>query len=284
MGLGKTVQSIGLIDHIFRKEKLAGPYLVIVPLSTIVNWVREFEMWTDMNVVSFLGNAESRRVFKENEMDGKKPKFDVIVTTYEMIGMEHEYFASTFAFRLMIVDEAHRLKSSRSKTLAKIRSLTFGGILLLTGTPLQNKVKELWPLLNLLDPEAFDDEDEFEGDYEHDFESMEKKQSEGAVTVKPLIQLLYNYMLRRMKNHVEHTLKPKMEIVVEVDLTTVRTYAEDLQLHKSLSIPNLSNEHHNPHTDPEKILPSSVSRQRQRSLARIQEEHEQYRDAATKVL
>jgi len=58
MGLGKTVQSIALVDHIFRREKLGGPFLVIAPLSTIVNWVREFEMWTNMSVVSFKGNAE----------------------------------------------------------------------------------------------------------------------------------------------------------------------------------------------------------------------------------
>jgi len=168
-----------------------------------------------------------------------------------MISMEDSFFASTFDFRLMIVDEAHRLKSSRSKTLHKVRSLTFGGVLLLTGTPLQNRVKELWPLLNLLDPDKFVDEDEFVEEHEVDNSQIGEDEN---VTVTPLISLLHKVMLRRMKSHVEHRLKPKMETVVEVELTRTQKkyyralYVGELLLFSSPPLLFLHIHTHIPHT------------------------------------
>ena len=153
MGLGKTVQSCALIDHVARRERLWGSYLVVVPLSTAINWQREFDMWTSMSTVILKGSQDSRDILKQFEtFDDRRPRFDVLIATYEMVQLEIEWLR-TIEWRLLIVDEAHRVKSKRSKLLQKIRMLRFGGSLLLTGTPLQNSISELWPLLNLLDPE-----------------------------------------------------------------------------------------------------------------------------------
>eukprot|EP00939_MAST-03C_sp_MAST-3C-sp1_P003578 g3578.t1 len=242
MGLGKTVQSAALVDHIARRERLWGTYLVVVPLSTAINWQREFDRWTNLSTVILKGSRESRERFKAFETEstttgaeGKpRPRFDVLIATYEMVQLEIEWLRQ-FDFRLLIVDEAHRLKSRRSKLLQKIRLLKFGGALLLTGTPLQNSVAELWPLLNLLDPETFEDLDTFLEKYDvqakdgggsdllRDDTGVGVGGVDGSTTsVTPLIRLLQKYMLRRMKDDVERRLLPKRETVVEVELTRVQ--------------------------------------------------------------
>jgi SNF2 family DNA or RNA helicase len=163
MGLGKTVQSTVFLYELFREENLKGPFLIVVPLSTIGNWEREIRTWTNMNVVVYHGNQASRNLIVETEFyyrnaSGKYIpgiyKFDIILTTYEMT-MSGAAHLRPIPWRVAILDEAHRLKNKSSKVTEYLKTYSMEHRVLLTGTPLQNSLDELWALLNFLEPETF---------------------------------------------------------------------------------------------------------------------------------
>ena len=168
MGLGKTVQSSCFLHHLSEDVGAPGPFLVVAPLSTLPNWQRELERWTSLSVVVFHGPKEARKILREYEWSsaqgrsGKHAelKFDVIVTTYEMCMCESALL-SAVDWSVMIVDEAHRLKSRASKLSETLRAFRCGAKVLLTGTPLQNSTKELWALLNFIDGKRFGDGEAF---------------------------------------------------------------------------------------------------------------------------
>ncbi|KAF2987000.1 hypothetical protein EK904_006222, partial [Melospiza melodia maxima] len=167
MGLGKTVQTIVFLYSLYKEGHSKGPYLVSAPLSTIINWEREFEMWApDFYVVTYTGDKESRSVIRENEFSfednairsGKKKeaqiKFHVLLTSYELITIDQAVLGS-IEWACLVVDEAHRLKNNQSKFFRVLNSYKIDYKLLLTGTPLQNNLEELFHLLNFLTPERF---------------------------------------------------------------------------------------------------------------------------------
>lgn len=178
------MQSVAIIDDLYRNHNIYGPFLIVVPLSTIQNWIREFERWTDLNPILYHGNGLARDILKTYEFyfeDGNVSrsgsrsrrqnkvltdflqggfhtrgpfKFNVIVTTYEMLIADAKFF-HTIKWKYCIVDEAHRLKNRASKLTGEIKKLHYYHLTLLTGTPIQNNVEELWTLLHILDPKAF---------------------------------------------------------------------------------------------------------------------------------
>eukprot|EP01125_Pyxidicula_operculata_P016654 TRINITY_DN576_c0_g2_i1.p1 TRINITY_DN576_c0_g2~~TRINITY_DN576_c0_g2_i1.p1 ORF type:complete len:2102 (+),score=699.65 TRINITY_DN576_c0_g2_i1:116-6421(+) len=222
MGLGKTVQSVSIIDYLHRIQKIRGPFLIIVPLSTMLNWQREFERWTDLNVVVYHGTKESRNIidtyewFFEDGMGGFNTsgpfKFNVIITTYEMLITSTKLFRS-IEWKYCIVDEAHRLKNKDSKLTIELKKLRYDHLTLLTGTPIQNSLDELWTLLHILDPEKFRRLEDFQEEY-GDFKD--------SSSVQQLQATLRTYLLRRMKEDVEKSLAPKEETIIEVELTTTQ--------------------------------------------------------------
>ncbi|CAJ0571531.1 unnamed protein product, partial [Mesorhabditis spiculigera] len=176
MGLGKTVQTITFLSRVY-EYGIHGPFLIVVPLSTIHNWVREFETWTDMNAVVYHGSAAGRQIIEGHEIYHEKPtgsddknkglwrkgicKLDALITTFEMVVTEVE-FLRKINWRVCVIDEAHRLKNRNCKLLTGgLLSLRMEHRVLLTGTPLQNNVEELFSLLNFLHPEKFGSSDEF---------------------------------------------------------------------------------------------------------------------------
>ncbi|KAJ8576442.1 hypothetical protein ON010_g2769 [Phytophthora cinnamomi] len=226
MGLGKTVQIVSLLEHMKSEESVRGPYLIVVPLSTIQHWRREIESWTDLNVCVYhdIGdrttkfNAKDMRAVIRNQewyypgLGNSIFKFHILLTTFETILADFEEFEHIH-WRLVVVDEAHRLKSAGSRVLKMMRVLHVDRKVLLTGTPLQNNTQELWVLLNYLEPVKFASLEEFNA-------SFGKLHSQEQVV--KLQQLLAPYILRRVKEDVEKSIPPKEETIISVELTTLQ--------------------------------------------------------------
>ena len=172
MGLGKTIQTVAFLYSLYKEGHTRGPFLIAAPLSTIINWERELEDWCpDFYVVNYTGNKDSRIIIRENElsfdadairssakaMKLKKSvpvKFHVLLTSYELINADSALLGS-IDWKVLVVDEAHRLKSNQSLFFRTLNQYNVGHKLLLTGTPLQNNLEELFNLLNFLSPDRF---------------------------------------------------------------------------------------------------------------------------------
>jgi SNF2 family DNA or RNA helicase len=250
MGLGKTIQSTAFLNLLFTQEKVRGPFLIVVPLSTMGNWEREIRGWTGMNLVTFHGNNISRNLIVETEFyyrdeDGNAIpgiyKFDVLLTTYEM-ALSAASQLRPIQWRCVVLDEAHRLKNKTSKVSEFLKSYHMEHRVLLTGTPLQNSLDELWALLNFLEPSKFPSEKEFMDTYGN---------MKSATDVESLQLLLKPLMLRRLKEDVEKAIPVKEETIVEVELTTTqkkwyrsileRNFSWLKQGSKRNNVPNLIN-------------------------------------------
>lgn len=218
MGLGKTVMCISLLQYISADCGVSGPFLIVTPLSTFDNWVREFREWTDMDTIIFHGSPKDREVINQYEffhmVNGKeKLKIQVVITNKETVISEPEVLRK-IGWHYVIVDEAHMLKNKSSLVYSQMFSLRMDHILLMTGTPIQNKLDELYSLIYFIDPKRFPSEAEF----------MKNYPIGTAEDISKLQQLLNGYMLRRRKNDVDSTIASKEETIVEVELTKVQKF------------------------------------------------------------
>ncbi|KAF1775708.1 P-loop containing nucleoside triphosphate hydrolase [Phytophthora cactorum] len=154
MGLGKTIQVIGLLAHL-KALGVRGPHLVVAPLSTLMNWANEFRKWApSMPVVIYHGTKQERREIRKNALNRKKKNdvnFPVVISSYENV------LHLGFVWKYMVIDEGHRLKNMDCKLVRELKRGRSENRLLLTGTPLQNNLTELWSLLNFILPDVFDD-------------------------------------------------------------------------------------------------------------------------------
>ncbi|KAH0626116.1 hypothetical protein JD844_000891 [Phrynosoma platyrhinos] len=274
MGLGKTIQTIVFLYSLYREGHTKGPFLVSAPLSTIINWEREFQMWApNFYVVTYTGDKDSRSIIRENEFSfednamkgGKKAfkmkasgketvpyvmdisslaldavnspeglctlfpsftfsfcegskgreaqvKFHVLLTSYELVTIDQAALAS-IRWACLVVDEAHRLKNNQSKFFRVLNGYKIDHKLLLTGTPLQNNLEELFHLLNFLTPERFNN---LEGFLE-EFADISKEDQ-----IKKLHDLLGPHMLRRLKADVFKNMPAKTELIVRVELSPMQ--------------------------------------------------------------
>ena len=215
MGLGKTVQTIAFMSWLKHDRGQQGPFIVVVPLSTMPAWAETFDNWTpDMNYVVYNGNEASRRIIREYELlinnNPAKTKFNVLLTTYEYI-LADSTFLSQIRWQFMAVDEAHRLKNRMSQLYSKLLDFKASNRLLITGTPMQNTLGELSALMDFLMPGRIEIDDNL------DLQSEEagKKLSELNEAIRP-------YMMRRTKNKVENDLPPKTEKIIRVELSDVQ--------------------------------------------------------------
>ncbi len=238
MGLGKTIQSATFLQTLKSQQGLRGPFLIIVPLSTLVNWKREISTWTDMDVVVYHGSQEDRELIREYEFkyhDNTKNghKLEVVVATPETCmtadNSKLKKDLAKICWDLIIIDEAHKIKNYDSKLSICLRDeFDYRNCLLLTGTPLQNNTDELWALLNFVDRDEFHSRDEFVSK----FGNLQTSKQLGTHSLThSLIYLLTHsliddlhtqlkpYLLRREKDNVENTIPPKEEIIIEVELT-----------------------------------------------------------------
>ncbi|XP_065415314.1 chromodomain-helicase-DNA-binding protein 2 isoform X21 [Chrysemys picta bellii] len=215
MGLGKTIQTISFLSYLFYQHQLYGPFLIVVPLSTLTSWQREFEIWApEINVVVYIGDMMSRNTIREYEWihsQTKRLKFNALITTYEIL-LKDKTVLGSINWAFLGVDEAHRLKNDDSllyKTLIDFKS---NHRLLITGTPLQNSLKELWSLLHFIMPEKFEFWEDFEDDHgkgrENGYQSLHK--------------VLEPFLLRRVKKDVEKSLPAKVEQILRVEMSALQ--------------------------------------------------------------
>jgi ATP-dependent helicase STH1/SNF2 len=225
MGLGKTIQSISLLTYVMEVKHNHGPFLVVVPLSTLSNWVNEFKKWApDIVLVVYKGPPQVRKELHRQEM--ASCQFNVLLTTYEYI-MKDKHVLRKYDWQYIIVDEGHRMKNAQSKFAMTLGSMyTSRNRLLLTGTPLQNSLPELWALLNFLLPTIFESVDTFEQWFSKPFaqfsgsgESNELSDEERMLIINRLHQVLRPFLLRRVKASVLDQLPDKVEKVLKCELS-----------------------------------------------------------------
>nr|XP_023015060.1 chromodomain-helicase-DNA-binding protein 1 isoform X2 [Leptinotarsa decemlineata] len=215
MGLGKTIQTICFLYYLFNTHQLHGPFLCVVPLSTMTSWQREFTQWApDLNFVTYLGDVQSRETIRQYEWcyeGSKRLKFNAILTTYEIV-LKDKAFLGSLSWAVILVDEAHRLKNDDSLLYKALMEFDTNHKLLITGTPLQNSLKELWALLHFIMPAKFDNWEDFE------------KEHENASTkgYGKLHKQLEPFILRRVKKDVEKSLPAKVEQILRVEMTSIQ--------------------------------------------------------------
>ncbi|KAG0298177.1 hypothetical protein BGZ96_001722 [Linnemannia gamsii] len=216
MGLGKTIQMVAFVNTLFHQLK-AFPCLIVVPNSTLTNWVREFAKWSpDLRVVAYYGPQSSRSVVRDHELFHRGThdlKCHVVVTTYEMIvNVTDSTLFRKNSWECLVVDEGQRLKNENSMLFVKLNELVIENRVLLTGTPLQNNIRELFSLMNFLDPVQFADVTELEKKYEN----LDKS------AVEELHGLLKPFFLRRTKDEVLKDLPPMSEVIVPVGMSALQ--------------------------------------------------------------
>ncbi|KAI1268497.1 SNF2 family N-terminal domain-containing protein [Xylariaceae sp. FL1019] len=227
MGLGKTIQTISLITYLIERKRQQGPYLVIVPLSTLTNWNLEFEKWApSVSRVVYKGPPNARKQQQEKIRQGT---FQVLLTTYEYIIKDRPILSKIKWFH-MIIDEGHRMKNTQSKlsaTISQYYSTRFR--LILTGTPLQNNLSELWAMLNFVLPTIFKSVKTFDEWFNTPFantggqDKMELNEEEQILVIRRLHKVLRPFLLRRLKKDVEKDLPDKTEKVIKCKFSALQT-------------------------------------------------------------
>ncbi|KAF4659947.1 hypothetical protein FOZ61_003477 [Perkinsus olseni] len=239
MGLGKTITTIAFLNFLYTVEKVKGPFLVVAPLSTLGHWKKVADQWTDMNCLYYHdeGGREGRSELRDSEfyhfaldyqvLNGKRYpeqpdpcplrkstyfKFNILLTSYELIMTDQEYLAP-IPWQYVVIDEAHRLRNREAKTLQVMESLSCRYTMLLSGTPLQNNIGELWALLHFIEPVKFCSKEAFEQEFG---ELKSEKQ------VESLHRLLRPHLLRRLKEEVADELPDLEETIIDVELTKLQ--------------------------------------------------------------
>ncbi|KAJ1441487.1 SNF2 family N-terminal domain-containing protein [Ochromonadaceae sp. CCMP2298] len=256
MGLGKTIQTISMVCYLMEYKNNMGPFLIVVPLSTLSNWVNEFNKWApDCIKVVYKGTPDERkRLFKEEVEAGQ---LNVLLTTYEYI-MKDKSYLRKLVWQYIIVDEGHRMKNAQSK-FAQILGTVYQSKhrILLTGTPLQNDLPELWALLNFLLPTIFSSVDTFDQWFNKPFAAFRNQAKvEGAVAaaggdeeaaeaalsqeerlliVHRLHEVLRPFVLRRVKSQVLGQLPEKVEKVLRCNLSGWQRKMYQSIVHKGLN-------------------------------------------------
>lgn len=221
---------------------VSGPFLIVAPLATLPNWVREIEKWLPSHpVLRYHGPAPEREAMRRGPLHPKlrrNPDFPFIVTSYEVVIRDQTKLEKLTEFTYLIVDEGHRLKNHRCTLLSSLKRLKAANRLLLTGTPIQNTLNELWSLLNFVNPQIFDDLSVFQswfgfrdigqktsGATDEDAILMEQRKNK---TVTKLHEILRPFLLRRIKTDVLSEMPPKKEVIVYSGVSKLQAGYADL--------------------------------------------------------
>ncbi|XP_045779214.1 chromatin-remodeling ATPase INO80 isoform X2 [Maniola jurtina] len=243
MGLGKTVQCIAFLCHVAERLGVWGPFLVVSPASTLHNWQQEMQRFVpDFKVVPYWGSPSERKILRQfwerKDLHTRQAAFHVVVTSYQIVVSDLKYL-NRVSWQYMILDEAQAIKSSASMRWKLLLGFSCRNRLLLSGTPIQNSMAELWALLHFIMPTLFDSHDEFNEWFSKDIEShAENKTTIDEKHLSRLHMILKPFMLRRIKKDVENELSDKIEIMVHCPLT-IRQKLLYIALKKKIKIEEL---------------------------------------------
>nr|POE56829.1 putative dna helicase ino80 [Quercus suber] len=244
MGLGKTVQSISVMAYLAEVHNIWGPFLVIAPASTLHNWQQEITKFVPtLKTLPYWGSAKDRKVLRKfwdrkHITYTRDSPFHVLVTSYQLVVQDTAYFQKV-KWQYMILDEAQAIKSSSSSRWKSLLGFHCRNRLLLTGTPIQNNMQELWALLHFIMPSLFDSHDEFSEWFSKDIENHAQSNTKlNEDQLRRLHMILKPFMLRRIKKHVQKELGDKIEEDVYCDLT-YRQRAYYTNLRNKISILDL---------------------------------------------
>ena len=244
MGLGKTLQCISFMAFL-REKGVYGPFLIAAPLSTLANWDSEIRRFApNLPCIVYHGNKAERAALRQKYFGSGKGKiskpecFPIIITSYEII-MNDKTYLDNFRWKFIIVDEGHRIKNLNCKLIKILKEFDSANRLLLTGTPLQNNLAELWSLLNFLLPDIFNDLEVFQrwfDDSEIVEENGDQISNENRVSiVSNLHSILRPFLLRRLKVDVEKDLPPKKEYIIHCNMTPLQKQYYNAALSKNLA-------------------------------------------------
>jgi len=238
MGLGKTIQTISFLATLYEEAKIF-PFLILVPLAVASNWEREFAKWAPrLHTVTLTGNMSSRETIKKYELfagDQRKLQTHVVITSYEMLMMERAALLP-ITWEVLVVDEGQRLKNQDSKLFKEISDFKSTFRLLLSGTPLQNTLRELFTLMSFLDSGKFADPKKLEEDY-------------GTLADKAKVEELHGqlrpHILRRTKDEVLKDLPKKVEVIIPVQMSALQKELYKAILTKNYEVLNGGNKQSN---------------------------------------
>lgn len=235
MGLGKTLQTISFLGYLRYMRGINGPHLVVTPKSTLENWQREFNRWIpDIKVLILQGDKDERAELIKSKV--LTCEFDVIIASYEIVIREKSTLKK-FDWEYIIIDEAHRIKNEESLLSQIIRMFHSKNRLLITGTPLQNNLRELWALLNFILPDVFADNESFD----EWFQKEDQEEEDQDKVVSQLHKVLKPFLLRRIKADVEKSLLPKKELNVYVKMAPMQKNLYKKILEKDIDAVNGAN-------------------------------------------
>lgn len=226
MGLGKTIQTIALLSFLAGELAIWGPHLVIVPTTLLINWEMEFKRWCPgLKIFTYFGRLNERK--EKRKGWSQLNAFHVCITSYKIATLEAKVFRRR-KWYYMVLDEAQQIKNSDSQTWQNLVNFQTQRRLLLTGTPLQNDLIELWSLLAFLMPGRFQSHSDFK---EWFSEPLQRALSENRTINKEIIENLHSilrpFLLRRLKKDVEKELPTKTEVIIKVPLSMRQKYLYD---------------------------------------------------------
>ncbi|XP_063620676.1 helicase domino, partial [Cydia splendana] len=214
MGLGKTIQTIALLAHLALERQDWGPHLVVAPTSVVLNWEMEFKKWCPaFKILTYYGTIKERKL---KRVGWTKPNsFHVCITSYKLVVQDHQSFRRK-RWRYLVLDEAQNIKNFKSQRWQMLLNFQTDRRLLLTGTPLQNSLLELWSLMHFLMPDVFASHSEFR-EWFAPVAALAGEGGAGAGTaglVRRLHEVLRPFLLRRLKADVERQMPRKYEHVL----------------------------------------------------------------------
>ncbi|KAK9784646.1 hypothetical protein WJX73_007480 [Symbiochloris irregularis] len=221
MGLGKTLQTIALLSYLTTERGICGPSLVICPLSVLSSWMTELARWAPhlRAVRVHVSGTEQKRELRKSLLSDLST-FDVAVTTYDMMKAQdlERALGGTIVWRVVVLDEGHKLKNEETQIARALRAVRHQSFVLLTGTPLQNNLHELYALLSFLHPDIFTTSKPFDDAFNLTLRKVDNEKLHQAH------QLLRPFCLRRLKADVERSLPPRVETRIDCPLTKLQTF------------------------------------------------------------
>ncbi|XP_056171035.1 protein PHOTOPERIOD-INDEPENDENT EARLY FLOWERING 1 isoform X3 [Syzygium oleosum] len=213
MGLGKTIMTIALLAHLACEKGIWGPHLIVVPTSVMLNWETEFLKWCPaFKILTYFGSAKERKFKRQGWL--KPNSFHVCITTYRLVIQDCKVFKRK-KWKYLILDEAHLIKNWKSQRWQTLLNFHSRRRILLTGTPLQNDLMELWSLMHFLMPHVFQSHQEFKDWFCNPISGMVDGQEKvNKEVVDRLHNVLRPFILRRLKRDVEKQLPMKHEHVI----------------------------------------------------------------------